>query len=61
MYKDEIGRLKKTVKELQTRALVAEKKVKENPWLAVGIVGLFALVIGIFLGTSRKPAEDEEN
>lgn len=32
----------------------AEKKVRENPWLAVGIVGLFALIIGIFLGSSRK-------
>ncbi len=32
----------------------AEKKVKENPWLAVGIVGLIALVIGIFLGTRKN-------
>ncbi len=32
----------------------AEKKVKENPWMAIGIVGIIALVIGILLGTSRK-------
>ena len=32
----------------------AEKKVKENPWLTLGIVGIIALFIGILLGTSRK-------
>jgi ElaB/YqjD/DUF883 family membrane-anchored ribosome-binding protein len=32
----------------------AEEKVKENPWLALGVVGLVAFVIGLFLGSSRR-------
>ena len=31
-----------------------EKSVKENPWLAIGIVGLVAFVIGLFIGRDRK-------
>lgn len=32
----------------------AENKVKENPWIALGVVGFFAFIIGLFLGSSRK-------
>jgi ElaB/YqjD/DUF883 family membrane-anchored ribosome-binding protein len=35
----------------------AEKKVRENPWIAVGVVGLFALLIGFILGSSKKDKE----
>jgi ElaB/YqjD/DUF883 family membrane-anchored ribosome-binding protein len=31
-----------------------ESKVKENPWVTLGIVGLVAFVIGWILGTNKK-------
>jgi ElaB/YqjD/DUF883 family membrane-anchored ribosome-binding protein len=31
-----------------------EEKVKQNPWLALGIVGLIAFFIGWLMGNSRK-------
>lgn len=31
-----------------------EEKVKENPWLALGIVGLIAFFIGWLLGHQRR-------
>lgn len=31
-----------------------ENKVKENPWVAIGIVGLVAFIVGIFLGRRDK-------
>lgn len=47
--------------EVKKRTSQAEVKVRENPWLAIGIVGLFALVIGLFLGTRRSSHKDEES
>ena len=43
--------------EVVKKKVQAEKKVRENPWLAIGIVGLFALIIGLFLGASRRNDE----
>ena len=31
-----------------------EKEIKENPWLAVGVVGICFLLIGWILGKSRN-------
>lgn len=31
-----------------------EEKVKENPWIAIGIVGLVAFVIGWILSQNKK-------
>ena len=31
-----------------------ESKVKDSPWMALGIVGLVAFFIGIFIGRDRK-------
>lgn len=31
-----------------------ETQVKENPWIALGIVGLFGLIIGFILGFRRR-------
>lgn len=31
-----------------------EAKVKDNPWMAIGIVGIVAFFIGLFLGRDRK-------
>jgi ElaB/YqjD/DUF883 family membrane-anchored ribosome-binding protein len=47
--------------EVHKKKNQAEKKVKENPWLAIGIVGIFALIIGIFLGTSTKNNSQDED
>lgn len=43
--------VEKEVRESKDRA---ELTIKENPWWAVGIVGLVAFIIGWILGTSRK-------
>lgn len=31
-----------------------EAKVRENPWAALGIVGLFAFIIGLLIGGNRR-------
>jgi ElaB/YqjD/DUF883 family membrane-anchored ribosome-binding protein len=40
--------------EYQERKEQVENKVKENPWVTLGLVGLIAFVIGLILGQSRK-------
>lgn len=45
------GQVKSQYKEKKTEV---EEKVKENPWLALGVIGLIAFVIGWILGQSRK-------
>jgi ElaB/YqjD/DUF883 family membrane-anchored ribosome-binding protein len=54
--------LKPTLESLREKAEVevrkakndVESKVKENPWVTLGVVGLIAFVIGWILGTSKK-------
>jgi ElaB/YqjD/DUF883 family membrane-anchored ribosome-binding protein len=42
---DEIGaKAKKTV----------EEKVEENPWMAIGLVGLVLFLLGFLLGSKRR-------
>lgn len=31
-----------------------EEKIKESPWMAIGIVGLVAFIIGLLLGRDRR-------
>lgn len=45
------GQVKSQYKEKKNEV---EEKVKENPWLALGVIGLIAFVIGWILGQSRK-------
>lgn len=53
--KPQLERLKDTVANEATDAKKrAEDKVKENPFMALGIVALIALVIGWILGHSKK-------
>ncbi len=40
--------------ELKMKKNQVEEKVKESPWIALGIVGLFALIIGMLFGRSRR-------
>ncbi len=44
----------KAEKEATAAKKQVEASVKENPWLALGIVGLVAFVIGLFIGRDRK-------
>lgn len=39
--------------EVKKRKTQTEVAFKENPWIAIGIVGLFAFIIGLFLGSRR--------
>lgn len=49
------GRVEDRVKtEYTERKQQVESKVKDNPWIALGLVGLIAFVIGMILGQSRK-------
>jgi ElaB/YqjD/DUF883 family membrane-anchored ribosome-binding protein len=40
--------------EYKERKHQVEAKVKENPWLALGLIGIIAFVIGLLLGQSRR-------
>lgn len=40
--------------EFKARKNQVEGKVKESPWLALGVVGLFALIIGLLFGNRRR-------
>lgn len=46
--------------EVGKRKSQAENQLKENPWIVVGIVALFALVLGLFFGTQRSNNKTEE-
>ncbi|MBL7544648.1 MAG: DUF883 family protein [Bdellovibrionaceae bacterium] len=51
-YLDEVKQ--KVEKEAKDTKNQVERKVKESPWLALGIVGLVAFFIGIFIGRRDK-------
>ena len=59
---EQINRLKPQLEELRQKAREelgktkdrVETQVKENPWVALGIVGLICLVIGWLLSGSRR-------
>ncbi len=40
--------------EVVRRKEQAESKLKENPWMVLGIVGFFAFVIGLFIAGGKK-------
>ena len=40
--------------EAQATKTQVEAKVKESPWLTIGIVGLVAFFLGLFLGRTDK-------
>ncbi len=40
--------------EAQATKTQVEAKVKESPWLTIGIVGLVAFFLGLFLGRKDK-------
>jgi ElaB/YqjD/DUF883 family membrane-anchored ribosome-binding protein len=40
--------------QYQDKKNQVEEKVKENPWLALGIINLIAFVVGWILGQGRK-------
>lgn len=47
--------LKKNVEdEVKHKKHQVENKVKESPWIALGITGLLALIVGFLLGSRRK-------
>ncbi len=43
--------------EVVRRKEQAESKLKENPWMVLGIVGFFAFVIGLFIAGGKKQNE----
>ncbi len=45
--------------EVGKRKSQAEKQLKQNPWMVVGIVALFALVLGLFFGTQTGKSSDK--
>lgn len=45
------GRIENEAKGAKTQV---EERVKENPWVALGIVGILAFVLGWIFGQSRK-------
>lgn len=51
-YFDEVRQ--KVEHEAKETKVKVENKVKENPWIAIGIVGLVAFIIGLFLGRRDK-------
>lgn len=46
--KDNVGHEAKEMKKK------TEEKVRENPWAALGIVGLVAFIIGLLIGNNRR-------
>lgn len=40
--------------ELKMRKNQVEQKVKESPWMALGVVGLLALIVGLLFGSRRR-------
>ena len=44
----------KAEKEAAATKEQVETSVKENPWMALGIVGLLAFIVGIFIGRNKK-------
>ncbi|OYZ24654.1 MAG: hypothetical protein B7Y39_00310 [Bdellovibrio sp. 28-41-41] len=51
-YFDEIKN--KVEQEAKNTKTQVETKVKENPWIVIGVVGLIAFFLGIFLGRKDK-------
>tara|TARA_B110001454_G_scaffold219198_1_gene251565 strand:+ start:144467 stop:144763 length:297 start_codon:yes stop_codon:yes gene_type:complete len=51
-YFDEIKN--KVEQEAKAKKNQVETKVKENPWIVIGVVGLIAFFLGIFLGRKDK-------
>ncbi len=51
-YLDEIKN--KVEQEAKNTKTQVETKVKENPWIVIGVVGLIAFFLGIFLGRKDK-------
>lgn len=43
--------------EVVRRKEQAETQMKENPWMILGIVGIFAFVIGLLVSGSKKHTE----
>lgn len=44
----------KVDQEARTAKTQVEEKVKESPWLTIGIIGLLAFFMGLFLGRQKK-------
>lgn len=51
-YFDELKN--KVESEAKATKKQVEAKVKESPWLTIGIVGLIAFLLGLFLGRKDK-------
>lgn len=51
-YFDEIKN--KVEQEAKNTKTQVETKVKENPWMVIGVVGLIAFFLGLFLGRKDK-------
>jgi ElaB/YqjD/DUF883 family membrane-anchored ribosome-binding protein len=51
-YFDEIKN--KVEQEAKAARTQVETKVRENPWVAIGVVALIAFFLGIFLGRKDK-------
>lgn len=41
-------------KEVQTQQKNVEEKMQKNPWVTIGIVGVFAFVLGWIFGNHKK-------
>lgn len=53
--KPHLSQMQSTIEtEVMKKKNEAESKVKENPWYALGIVAILALVVGLILGQSRN-------
>ena len=40
--------------EVKKKKEEAEKKVKENPWIVIALVGIFAFIFGLFMSHREK-------
>lgn len=45
---------KKAEEEFDKQKTAAEKKLQEEPWLFVGLVGLVAFILGWLLGSRKR-------
>jgi ElaB/YqjD/DUF883 family membrane-anchored ribosome-binding protein len=51
---DTLENMKPHLEEAKKAKTRVEKEIQENPWAAIGIVGLVLFVIGFLLGTRRS-------
>lgn len=41
-------------KEVKTQQKQVEEKMQQNPWVTIGLVGVFAFVLGWIFGNNKK-------